>query len=284
MSATQRIFQVPLYEDLLSPSGHASGKALAVLERLLEDLLDAAKANIIPAPAAAPDGSTIIDAFAAIENASEQFEVAPGISLADHLWTHAAPYHCGIVGRQLADTARSARPVQGFLALFANEVRSPLLYSANKAPFRLAEVVGTRETVGGPYLALAVCEGTPDGGAEAILAFAMPVLSAQRFIPVSSELDRDVLRAIERLQLALDAHGVECTVERIRRHTSPGVTMLNLTLTQPGRTPHHFAIAVDPAGMMSAARLDGDAIDFVVTWQNWQDGRFVAWLETSLIA
>lgn len=278
----RHIFRVPSEADLPPLSGNAAGGAPSVLERLLEELLDAAGANVIPSPAAAPDGSTIVDAFAGLKAASKHFDVAPGISLADHFWTHAAAFHTGTLGKQLAQTARRG-PVQGFLALYATEVSSPLLYSPNLPPFR---VQGTIETgsadVGGPYLALIACEGRPDGTAGAMSGFAVPVLHAQRFVPVRSELDRDVLRALEHLQVSLDAHGLDCTLQRIRTHILSAVTMLNVTLSAPGAIPRHFRLVVDPAGETSSAS-DGDAsVDFVVNHRNWSDGGFVAWLEKSL--
>src|SRR3546814_16569873 len=70
------------------------------------------------------------------------------------------------------------------------------------------------ETAVGPVLALIRCEATSDGRAQAVKACAMPIYHARRFVPVSTSLDRDVLRALEHLQLALDAHGAECAIRR----------------------------------------------------------------------
>src|SRR3546814_12566092 len=70
------------------------------------------------------------------------------------------------------------------------------------------------ETAGGPFLALIRCEATADGRAQAVKACAMPIYHARRFVPVSTSLDRDVLRALAHLQLALYAHGAECAIRR----------------------------------------------------------------------
>jgi len=281
MPGARHIFRLPSEADLPPLSGDAAGDVPSVLERLLEGLLDAAGANVIPSPAAAPDGSNIVDAFAGLRAASKYFEVAPGISLADHFWTHAAAFHTGALGKQLAQTARLG-PVQGFLALYATVVSSPLLYSPNLPPFRVQGMIETGTDVGGPYLALIACEGRPDGTADAISGFALPLFHAQRFVPVRSELDRDVLRALEHLQVSLDAHGVDCTVQRIRPRTRSAVTMLNVTLSAPGEIPRPFRLAIDLAGATSSASGGDASVDFVVNHRNWSDGGFVAWLEKSL--
>jgi len=268
MSTSRPIFRVSSDADLPPlPGGPAPG-AIHPLERLLEDLLETAGANVIPSPAQAPDGPDIVDAFGALKAASAQYDVAPGIGLADHFWTHGAPYHSGAVGAQLARTAGAGRSVQGFLALYATEIRSPLLYSEKQSPLRVSGTIGTLPDVSGPYVTLVTCEGSADGSAEAVVGFAMPVFTARRFLPVRSELDRDVLRALEHLQVSLDAHGIECTVQRIRPRTPSTVTTFNVSVCAAGGIPRYFRLAVDPAGTTSQGG-DGDrSFDFTVTHRN----------------
>ncbi|ATI80849.1 hypothetical protein [Sphingobium yanoikuyae] len=282
MAGTRPIFRVPSDADLPSLGGTAAHNAPPVLERLLEELLDAAQANCIPAPAAAPDGSTIIDAFTALRVASAGFNVAPGVALTDHFWTNAAPFRSGAVGKQLAQTARHGRAVQGFLALYGTEIRPPLLYSPNMPPFRVSGAIGTIPDIGGPYLILVACEGQPDGSAEAISAFAVPVFHAQRFVPVRSELDRDVLRALAHLQVSLDAHGVDCSVQRIRPRTNMPSTRLMASVTPAGGLARHYRLVIDPTGEAPSGRETDLEVDFTITPRNWGDGGFVAWLEAAI--
>src|SRR3546814_5097347 len=82
-----------------------------------------------------------------------------------------------------------------------------------------------------PYLALVAFEGEPDGRAAAIEAYAAPIFHARRFILVRSELDRDVLRALEHLQAALDAHGVECAIHRVRPGADDERTLIELVIS-----------------------------------------------------
>src|SRR3546814_1844201 len=115
-----------------------------------------------------------------------------------------------------SDVCSSDLSIHGFAVLYATDVRPPLLYGPNMSPLRVTGTIGTESDIEGPYLALVAFEGEPDGRAAAIEAYAAPIFHARRFILVRSELDRDVLRALEHLQAALDDHGVE----RSEEHTS----------------------------------------------------------------
>lgn len=278
----RQIFQVPANGSLPPFSGPSENTAHQALERLLEELLDSAGANILPAPSAAPDGANTLHSLAALKAASTGYEVAPGIGLADHFWTSASPYHNGAVGKQLALTQRGGRSVQGFLALHVADVRSTLLYSQTISPLRVRDPIGTVEGVGGPFVALVACEGRADGSAEAVAAFALPTLSSGRLMPVYSELDRDVLRALEHLQLTLDAHGIDCTVQRTRPRTPSPATILNVSLTAPTGRTSYFRLAVDPAYAIASARAEDRSVDFTVSPRNWNDGGFVKWLEQTM--
>src|SRR3546814_21099997 len=61
------------------------------LAALIEYLIGASGRHIIPAPATAPDHPSITDAFDALRVTAQDFEVVPGMSMATHLWTPAAP-------------------------------------------------------------------------------------------------------------------------------------------------------------------------------------------------
>src|SRR3546814_9379107 len=95
---------------------------------------------------------------------------------------------------------------------------------------RVTGTIGTESDSEGPYLALVAFEGEPDGRAAAIEAYAAPNFHARRFILVRSELDRDVLRALEHLQAALDAHGVESAIHRVRPGADDERTLIKLVI------------------------------------------------------
>lgn len=264
--------------------GEAISAPRKPLALLFEELVDAAGCNLIPAPALAPDPPSIIDAFGALRAASAQYEVAPGIGLADHFWTHGADFHSGEVAARLTATARAGNAVQGFLVLHATEVRWPLLYGLKMAPIRVRNALEIDPGVDGPFLALIVCEVAPDGRAEAIEGYAMPIYHARRFVPVRCDLDRDVLRALEQLQVVLDAHGVEGTIQRIRPVPGTVETRLALTLRSEDGAAQDIHLAVDPVASFPPRIATGGQTDYFVTSENWADGSFVGWLEHAVIS
>src|SRR3546814_13296520 len=110
---------------------------------LLEELIDAAGCNEIPAPARAPDQPSIVDLFGALKTAAAGFEVAPGVGLAEHFWTHPVALHNGEAAASLLRTARNGHSIHGFAVLYATDVRPPLLYGPNMSPLRVTGTIGT---------------------------------------------------------------------------------------------------------------------------------------------
>lgn len=253
------------------------------LAALLECLIGVSDRHIIPAPAAAPDPCSLTDTFGAMLRAAQDFEVVRDIALADHLWTHAAPLQSGEVASVLIRRGRAGRPIPGLVLLYAADVRSPLLYLPQRQPLRIRDGIAlAQRAIGGPFLALALCEVTPDGQVQSTKACAMPVYHAGRFVPVTSDLDRDVLRALEHLQIALDAHGVECAIRRELPFFDTTSTRLTLSLAWPDQAMHEIHLGVSdeesdwrlPVGLLP--------VDFLVTTANWKDGSFIQWLGKTL--
>jgi hypothetical protein len=262
--------------------GQASTTARHPIAHLLEELVDAAGCNAIPPPAISPEPLSIVDVFEVLKAAAKRFEVAPGVSLADHLWTHPLEFHNGTVAARLRASVAAGASVQGFLALYAAEVRSPLLYAPNIAPFRVRETIDVSPAVDGPFLVLIVSELSPVGRADAVAGYAMPIYHAKRFFPVHSGFDRDVLRALEHLQIALDAHGAECAIRRLRPDHAETVTRLQVEVALPGGENRHFRFAVDPTDDNNKG-LDADEHHgSSVTPRRLKDGSFVAWLEKAV--
>jgi hypothetical protein len=281
LEARRPLFVVPSDADLPPLPGNAPGHNRDLLAVLLEELVAAAGCNRIPAPCLAPDAPSIIDAFAALENASVRFEVAQGLSLAGYLWAHAAALRDGTMSAKLQATVNGAA-AQGFLALYSSEVSAPLIYSPAMSPLRVRDGLGTDCSADGPFLALVVCEASPAGHAEAIQGYAIPIYHARRFFPVGSNLDRDVLRALEHLQVTLDAYGTECSIQRDRPFTGGGPTRLTLSITTAQGRPRLVHLAIDPAGNILSSNEHAAHVSFVVTNESWKDGRFVAWLEDAV--
>src|SRR3546814_11315272 len=134
------------------------------------------------------------------------------MSMANHLWTHAAPLRSGEVASTLIRGGPAGHAIPGFLLLYAVDARSPLLYLPQRQPLRIRDGIEIApETAGGPFLALLRCEATADGRAQAVKACARPIYHARRFVPVSTSPARDLLRARAHLTLPLAAHGADWT-------------------------------------------------------------------------
>lgn len=281
-SASRPLFRVPSDLNLPPWSGQAATIPRHALANLLEELIDAAGCNELPAPARVPDHPSIADLFAALKAAAAGYEVAPGLCLAEYFWTHAAAIHSGEVAACLLRAVRSGRCVQGFAVLYVTDVRPPLLYGPIMRPVRVRGKIGTLNGVEGPYLALVACEGEPNGSATAIEAYAAPIFHARRFILVGSELDRDVLRALQHLQVALDAHGAECAIHRIRPE-GDGRTLIEMVISTSASV-RRICLAIDAMGATEPDTPGRVSVEFVVTHRNWRDGSFIAWLARAVLS
>lgn len=281
-SADQPLFCVHL-EDALPPLPGAPVRispARPTLEDLLGHLLATAACNVIPSPSRSPDAPSIQTSFAALEGASASFEVAPGISLAPFFWTHAAPLRQGEVATVLHD-ASARSPAQGFLALYAADVRSPLLYSEHGIPLRVRDAIEVPLGAHGPFLVLVVCTLSETGEAIAVKGYAQPIYHARRFVPVKSELERDLLRVLEHLQVVADAHGVEVDIirhlQRLGAAQQPGplpsAASYSLVVRDGVRPERQIALSV---GARTDAAGVGKGDDFHVDRGTLSNGAFVA--------
>lgn len=252
------------------------------LASLLSILIEAARCNVIDGPGKAPDDPSIIDEFGRLVGAAHGFEIAPGVPLVDHFWTHGEPFRRGEVAERLHDSGKhSAMSVDGFLALYGTDVESPILYSPNMMPFRVGQSIEMPSGIPGPFLVLVGCRLAPDGRAEAPLAYAQPIFHGRRFMPVASELERDVLRALEQLQVALDAQGVDCRIERIiAKHTRRDAATIELTISRQDSVIRTVRFAVQADETMAPPSRE---IGFIVTPATWADGGFVTWLERAIL-
>lgn len=279
--ARRRLFFVPAHAALPPLPGEERRQEDDLLATLIDELVEAAGCACIRAPSFAPDASSMTEAFAALRSASHQFDVAPGTPLAERFWTHLAALREGDMSARLMFTGKGEAR-QGFLALYATEIRSPLLYTSNRVPLRVRDEIGVPRGVEGPFLALIVCKASPSGRMEAVRGYGLPIYHTNRFFPVSSNLDRDVLRVLEHLQVTLDAYGVDCSIERRRPFTEAGETMLTLTIDRPPDDRRTIQLAIDATGNTPPSSGCSARADFLVTNENWANGRFVAWLVSTV--
>lgn len=265
---------VPLWRD---PAALLNTK----LPEMLHLLMDAGGSNVIAPPSIMPDPSPR-DAFEKLVVATRLFEIAPGVRLSDHFWQHAGDFRRGAVADQLRETAEGrGKFVPGFLAIYATSVRSPLAYGPKRMPFRVAETIDMAEGISGPYLVLVACRLLGNGKAEAVRGYAQPILDGRRFVPVASELERDVLRALEKLQVTLDAQGVDCAIERVLpTRSEPQPSAIRVAISREDRLIRELRVVVDGETFL---RSEHDEVSFVVTSVNWSNGAFVSWLEHAIL-
>lgn len=190
------------------------------LARLMWRLLDLAGRN--QALLSPDEGRGIASEFAAIQRVAGQVEVAPGVELGRVLWTHGSALlrrraYAGI--RALSHSWPRGHAPQGFLLLFANEVDGNVVHAAGCEPIEVATRIQRPSIhgspVAGPYLVLIVVGELPQvKGYAPLRAYAQPIYSGQRFIPVDSDFERTVIRELLRIQHRLDHHDVDSAVTK----------------------------------------------------------------------
>jgi hypothetical protein len=202
--------------------------------------------------------------------AARSFELATGVSLADHFWDHAGDYRRGAVVERLRATAEGrGKHLPGFLAVYATSVRSPLAYGPKRMPLRVAEDIAVPPGIVGPYLVLVSCRLLPDHTAEAVCGFAQPILNGRQFVPVFSRLARDIFEGLIGLQVALDAHGLDCTITRVLHTTSPTVDHdIHVAVGRGNVVVRELRLAVRAEGAVGDASQDCDASVYVLKSEN----------------
>lgn len=253
------------------------------LPEMLGAVMEAGGSNVIVPPSILPDPSPA-DAFGQLAVGASSFQLAEGIPLADHFWDHAGDFRRGGVADRLRETTgRVGKFLPGFLAIYATSVRSPLAYGSHRMPFRVAEAIDGAEGVSGPYLVLVACRLLSNGKAQAVRGYAQPILDGRRFVPVSSDLERDVLHGLIGLQGALDAHGVDCTIKRIIEVSSPTRGRdIELVIESGGTVMRELSIAIASTGGDTDPRSASDA-KYVIGAGNWADGSFIEWLGQAIL-
>jgi hypothetical protein len=217
--APEALAQRPEDDSSDDRTRHASVPRLA---RLLWRLINVSGINSTPPiRSEAPDHS-IRDEFHAITAAATKLEMAPGIELGRGLWTHANAFHSNRVYAGIRELARQwpgGHAPQGFLALFAKAFKGNVIYPADGDPISIANRVQSPSIRGnlikGPYLVLVVVGEYPEArGYAPLRAYAQPIYSGQRFVPVDSEFEREVFRSLLQARSLLDGRSIDIAIEK----------------------------------------------------------------------
>jgi hypothetical protein len=192
------------------------------LARLLWRLLSNAGLNIAVPYDEEPPERTIAEEFRALTGAAAKIEVAPGIELSRVLWTHGDALHsrrayAGI--RELARRWPHGHAPQGFLIVFAKAFKGSTIFPAGSEPITVANRVqspsGRTNPIKGPYLVIIVMGEYPEAhGYAPLRAYAQPIYSGIRFMPVESDFERSVLRAILRSRHEFGRRGLDIAFEK----------------------------------------------------------------------
>lgn len=217
--APEKLAQIP-EED--SSDDRTRQGSVPRLARLLWRLLSISGLNRCPPLSEDHMDHSISDEFRILSATAAKVEIAPGIELGRAFWTHAQALHSKRVYASLREMARRwprGHAPQAFLALFAQQFRGATIEVAGAEPVVIANRVQSPSVRGniikGPYLVLIVAGQYPEAhGYAPLRAYAQPILSGRRFIPVDSEFERAVLRDLIKLRAAFDSYGIDLAIEK----------------------------------------------------------------------
>src|SRR3546814_388683 len=192
------------------------------LARLLWRLLHISGLKRVPPLTEDHADHSISDEFRTLSAAAAKVEIAPGIELGRAFWTHAQALHSKRLYASLREIARRwprGHAPQAFLALFAHEFRGATIQVSGSDPVVIANRVQSPSvrgnTIKGPYLVLIVAGQYPKAhGYAPLRAYAQPILSGRRFMPVDSEFERAVLRDLIKLRVTFDRYDIDLMIEK----------------------------------------------------------------------
>ena len=192
------------------------------LARLLWRLIEVAGLNRCELIGQRHPDHSIADEFRRLTAAASRIEVAPGVELGRVLWTHGAALHSRRVYaalRVIEDQWPAGHAPQGFLLLFSGMFRGQSVELAGCDPIRIANRVQSPSTrsapIVGPYLVIVVIGEYPEArGYAPLRAYAQPIYSGHRLLPIEATFERPVLRAILDARRPLAKRGIEMVLEK----------------------------------------------------------------------
>ena len=218
--APETLAQMP---DDADCDDRSRGVAIPKLARLLWQLMDLGQLNVMdPLPPDRGSPHSLSDEFRKLRKASEQFEVAPGIPLARHFYTHIDPFEREQVFARLRKEGRNwpaGYAPQAFLALYAVDISGTRIRLAQDRELELqtrVQHIGVHNHgIGGPYVVLVlVGEVNPREGYQALRGYAQPIHSPNLFMPVQSATERRTVDALARLQFRLRRRMIALTARK----------------------------------------------------------------------
>ena len=226
------------------------------LAKLLWRLLDLSGRTTIPAHESGD--RSIAAEFEAIRALAERIEVAPEIALARVLFTHPRDWESRrafAVLRDLAKTWPRDHEPQAFLLVFARTFHEHSIETSDGVIDIATRVrhPGTREMpIAGPNLALVAIGNHPDvRGYAAQRAWAQPVFSGQRFVPVDSNFDRDIVDALIAARRILARSGIGLSAAK----------PLFDAITPEGNVRPSWAVKLENAGTDITIILNADGAE-----------------------
>jgi hypothetical protein len=161
--------------------------------------------------------------FAAMRRAAERVEIAPGVPLARHFYTHIDPYDRGIVFAKLRDAAKkwpSGHAPQAFLLLYAVDISGTTITLAEgrqlEVKNRIRHTGIHQRQIGAPYLVLAVVgEHNPREGYAALRAYAQPIARPSNFVAIHNAAERQATVGLLDLQYRLRRRGIGVGFKRL---------------------------------------------------------------------
>lgn len=209
-----QLSQKPDDEDIDDRTRHKTTPKLA---RMLWRLLTIAGLTTVPRTE-----HDIRDTFALIKKAAQKIEIAPGIQLAELLFTHPAAFHSRTIYAALRSRAktwpRDHQP-QAFLLSFATGKKSNSLTFRSDEPIPIVNRIQSRSTLenrlDGPWLALTVIGDYPDiHGYAPMRCYAEAIMSGHHFITAMRNSDRDIFASLLVARTMLLNDDIEMQIER----------------------------------------------------------------------
>lgn len=218
--APEKLAQDPGAAD---PDDRSRGAAVPRLAAMLWRLIGQARRDVIPAlDQDQGDARTMASEFAALRAAAERVEIAPGITLARHLYTHVEPFERGQVFARLRRAAEdwpAGHAPQAFLLLYTTGISGHDLHLAEGRHLHLRNRIQHPSVharmIGPPYLTLvAVGELNPRFGYDALRGYAQPIQGSHAFLPVESVAERLLADRIAQLRYRLRRQAIGLAARR----------------------------------------------------------------------
>lgn len=273
---------IELLPDMSRPHSPAPAPRELQLARVSRRLMEAAGCHIVQAPACAPDPPTCEGALLELQNAMAQFRSHAASAQSPALWTDPSAQGFREIRLALARMAQPREAAHGFLALIAEAVDGPLIYLPRRSPIRVKAPIAGDLRISGPYLVLVLCEAAAPNRIVLTAAHAVAVADRRRLLPVGSDLERDIVKALIHLQAALDGYGVECHIVREPFRHGDAAGQFCITNRYRDKLVSEVRFVVSESGHVKPGLSGSASTGSLVTGKEWRDGTFIAWLIESV--